>query len=206
MTKAEFYRHLFKQKKIKRYSIGRIKRKFRFHGALYVSTPFLFALCSLFCVCFSCRITSFGVRELFFVILVHLLSTCVFVFFLVLLVWRFGCSLWIWHTPTPSVKVYGYISIISAMFSKGDDFRDFLIAYLEKDFFPKWGVFLKKRKFSDRSKLFSVWYIPKLYDNNENDRVASPESVLINRNVYMLLKWSVEVCIAMYSYKIKFRW
>ena len=32
---------------------------------------------------------------------------------------------------------------LSAMFSKGDNFRDFLFAYQEDEVFPKWGQLLK---------------------------------------------------------------
>ena len=32
----------------------------------------------------------------------------------------------------------------SAMFSKGDNLRDFLFAYLEDKLFPKWGLLLKE--------------------------------------------------------------
>ena len=31
----------------------------------------------------------------------------------------------------------------STMFSKGDNFHDFLLAYLEDEVFPKWGLCLK---------------------------------------------------------------
>ena len=55
----------------------------------------------------------------------------------------------------------------SAIFSKGDNFHDFLFAYPEDEVFPKWGLLLKE-------------VMTPLYkgDNNENDRVAFPESVL----------------------------
>ena len=41
-----------------------------------------------------------------------------------------------------------------AMFSKGDNFRDFLFAYLEDEIFPKWGLLLKERLCSDGDKFF----------------------------------------------------
>ena len=44
----------------------------------------------------------------------------------------------------------------SAMFSKGDDFHDFLFAYLEDKDFPKWGLLVKERICSDGSKSFSL--------------------------------------------------
>ena len=53
------------------------------------------------------------------------------------------------------LKVYGYISI-SAMFSKGDNFPDFLFAYLKKEVIPKWGLLLKERIYSYWSKFFSL--------------------------------------------------
>ena len=45
---------------------------------------------------------------------------------------------------------------ISTMFSKGDKFRDFLSAYLQHEFFPKWGLLLRERICSDGSKFFSL--------------------------------------------------
>ena len=44
----------------------------------------------------------------------------------------------------------------SAMFSKGDNFRDFLFAYLEDDVFPKWSLLLKERICSKGSKVFPL--------------------------------------------------
>ena len=56
------------------------------------------------------------------------------------------------------------------MFSKRDNFHDFLFAHLEDKVFPKRGLLLK------------VEFAPMVYEmtpiyiggNNENDRVASP--------------------------------
>ena len=42
------------------------------------------------------------------------------------------------------LKVYGCTSIFSAMFSKGDNFCDFLFAYLVDEVFPKCGLRLKE--------------------------------------------------------------
>ena len=57
----------------------------------------------------------------------------------------------------------------AAMFSKGDNFHDVLFAYLRAKFFldvlfaylkgqilPKWGLLLKERICSDRSKFFPL--------------------------------------------------
>ena len=68
----------------------------------------------------------------------------------------------------------------SAMFSKGDHFRDSQFAYLEDEVFPKWGLFLKKRICSDGANSFLYEMTP-IYmgGNNENDEVASPESVTV---------------------------
>ena len=42
------------------------------------------------------------------------------------------------------------------MFSKGDNFHDFLFAYLEGEVFPKRGLLLKERIGSDGSKFFPL--------------------------------------------------
>ena len=41
-------------------------------------------------------------------------------------------------------------------FSKGDNFHDFLFAYLEGEVFPKSGLLFKERIYSDRSKFFPL--------------------------------------------------
>ena len=66
----------------------------------------------------------------------------------------------------------------TAMFSKGDNFRDFLLAYLENIVFLKWGPFLKERICSDGSKCFPLWLIRE--QNDENDRVASSVGIPIH--------------------------
>ena len=38
---------------------------------------------------------------------------------------------------TVTFKVYGYTSVFSAIFAKGDNFRDFLFASLEDNTIPK---------------------------------------------------------------------
>ena len=46
-----------------------------------------------------------------------------------------------------SGELLGCIGIppsFSSMFSKGDNFLDFLLAYLEDEVFPNWGLFLKE--------------------------------------------------------------
>ena len=63
----------------------------------------------------------------------------------------------------------------SAKFSKGDNFYDF--AYLKDEVFPKWCLLLKERICSNGSKLFHEMTSNHMGGNNENDRVASPESV-----------------------------
>ena len=78
-------------------------------------------------------------------------------------------------------KVYGYTTSFSAMFSKGDNFGDFLFAYLRDEVFPKWGQLLKEWICSDGSKFFPFWDDPiHIGGNNENDRIASPEIVPIH--------------------------
>ena len=54
------------------------------------------------------------------------------------------------------LKVYGYTSIYFAMFSKGDNFCDFLFAYLDDRVFPKRGLLLKERIWCDGSKFFPL--------------------------------------------------
>ena len=50
-------------------------------------------------------------------------------------------------TPPP------FSAMISAMFSKGDNFRDFMFAYLEDEGFPEWGLLLKENIYSDERKI-----------------------------------------------------
>ena len=74
----------------------------------------------------------------------------------------------------------GSLLSFSAMFSKGNNFRDFLFAYPENEVFPRWE--------SDGAN-FVLYEMITIYmgGNNENDRVAFPESVPIH------LYW--ELCI-----------
>ena len=44
----------------------------------------------------------------------------------------------------------------SAMLTKGDNFRDFLFAYLDDEVFPKWGLLLEERICSKGSKFFPL--------------------------------------------------
>ena len=44
----------------------------------------------------------------------------------------------------------------STIYSKGDNFHDFLLAYLEDEVFPKWGLCLKERICSIGSKFFPL--------------------------------------------------
>ena len=53
-------------------------------------------------------------------------------------------------------KVYGYTPSFSAMFSKGDNFRDFPFAYLRNQVFPKWGLPLKELILSHGGKFFPL--------------------------------------------------
>ena len=69
--------------------------------------------------------------------------------------------------------MYGYTPSFPAMFSKGDNFHDFLFAYLEK-----MGSTLKGKIASmGANSLFYEMTPIYMGGNNENDRVASPESV-----------------------------
>ena len=74
----------------------------------------------------------------------------------------------------------------SAMFSKGDNFCEFL-AYLEDKVFPKWGLLVKERICSSGSRFFPYIGVFPVYmgGNSENDILdvgASPESVPIHLN------------------------
>ena len=51
-----------------------------------------------------------------------------------------------------NLRCMATLSSFSAMFSKRDNFRDFLFAYLEDKVFLKLGLFLKERICSDGSK------------------------------------------------------
>ena len=55
-----------------------------------------------------------------------------------------------------------------AMFSKGDNFRDFLFAYLEEEIFPKWGLLLKERLCSDGDKFFFSLRVDPEADGRKN--------------------------------------
>ena len=69
------------------------------------------------------------------------------------------------------------------------NFCDFLFAYVEDVVFPKWGLLLKERICSSWSKFFSVRVDPtEMGGKNENDRVASPESILIYLNFIKEIK------------------
>ena len=65
-----------------------------------------------------------------------------------------------------------------AMFSKGDNFCDFLFAFLEVEVFPKWGLLLRKEfaPIGANNFLYKMTPIYMGY-NNENDRVDAPESI-----------------------------
>ena len=71
-------------------------------------------------------------------------------------------------------KVYGYTSIFfSAIFSKADNFRDFLYAYLEEEVYPVWVLLLRK-EMGANSFLFEMTQIH-MGGNNENDKSCFPQ-------------------------------
>ena len=82
------------------------------------------------------------------------------------------------------LKMFGHTPIFfSAIFSKGDNFQDFLFAHLEDEIFPIRCLCLKERICSNGSKFFPLWDGLNLMEgNNENDRVAFHESVHIHFN------------------------
>ena len=65
------------------------------------------------------------------------------------------------------------------MFLNGDNFSEFLFAFLKKEIFPKLGLLLNERICSDGSKFFSLRNDPNL-GSSENDRVTYPESAPIH--------------------------
>ena len=67
-----------------------------------------------------------------------------------------------------------------AMFSKGDSFSNFRFAYLE-DSFHKMESTLLRKKFAQMGANFFLYVVTSIFmgGNNENDRVASPESLPI---------------------------
>ena len=70
-----------------------------------------------------------------------------------------------------------------AIFTKGDNFRDFLFAYLEDEIFQKRDLLLKEGTGPIGTNSFFYEMAPfYMAGNNENDRVASPESVSIHLN------------------------
>ena len=73
----------------------------------------------------------------------------------------------------------------SAMCSKGDNFPDFLFAYLQDEVFQKRDLLLKERICSEGNKFFSLRVDPnEMGGKNENKRVASPERLCIHLKVY----------------------
>ena len=78
--------------------------------------------------------------------------------------------------------VYGYsFHVFSAIFTKGNNFGDFLFSTLGNKIFPQWDLILKLRICSSRSKFFPLRVDPLQKEGkNENERVASPESVPIH--------------------------
>ena len=67
-----------------------------------------------------------------------------------------GGLMWGYTHSFGDLRYMGTPPSFSAMFSKGDNFHDFLFAYLEDKVFQKWGLLLKERICSDGSKFFSV--------------------------------------------------
>ena len=62
----------------------------------------------------------------------------------------------------------------SAIFAKGNSFYDFQFTFLKDRTFPKWGLLLKERICSSRSKFFPLRVVPiDKGSKNENGRVMS---------------------------------
>ena len=71
---------------------------------------------------------------------------------------------------------------------EGDNFHDFLFAFLEDEVFPKWSLLLKERICLMGANSFLYERTP-IYmgGNNDNHRLASPESVPIHLNIKQIL-------------------
>ena len=54
------------------------------------------------------------------------------------------------------IKEYGYTSLISAIFAKGNNFCDLLVPSMHSEAFPKWVLLLKERLCPNRSKFFPL--------------------------------------------------
>ena len=96
-------------------------------------------------------------------------------------------------------KLWVYIHLFSTMFCKGGNFRDFLYAYLEDEVFPKW-VYSYRKEFALMGANSFLHEMTPIYmgGNNENDRVASPESIsshLEFRYFRLILKAPNKNCI-----------
>ena len=77
--------------------------------------------------------------------------------------------------------MWKHIHDVSAIFTKWNKFRDFLLASLENEALTKAGRCLKKRICSYGSKFFPLRIDPYWeWRENENDRIASSETVTIH--------------------------
>ena len=72
-------------------------------------------------------------------------------------------------------KVCGYTSMFSANFRKGDNFYDFLFAYLEDEVFPD-GVYSEREEFAPMGANSFLYELTPIYmgGNNENDKSCFP--------------------------------
>ena len=87
-----------------------------------------------------------------------------------------------------SLRCMDTLPCFTVTFSEGDNFCDFLFAFLDKEALPEWGQILKKTICSQGSKL-----IPLRLDfhnekggRNVNGGVLSPESVSIHLKLPVL--------------------
>ena len=76
--------------------------------------------------------------------------------------------------------MFGCTTMFSTIFTRGNNFCDFLFAFLDETALLKWDLLLQKR-------ICSISLILVLIslrrETNENGRVASPESVPIHLNI-----------------------
>ena len=83
------------------------------------------------------------------------------------------------HAPTPSTGLR-CMGTPPFMFSKGDNFRDFLFAYLEDGVFQKWILRLREKNAHRELNYFLYELTPNEMGGKNGKKDASRESVSIH--------------------------
>ena len=83
------------------------------------------------------------------------------------------------------------------MFLKGDNFLDFLFAYLQDKDFPNWGLVLKDL-FAPMGATSFPYEMTPIYTGgkNENERVAFPENVPYHLKLHVMSPCSAECSVS----------